>query len=123
MHYLGNVAVPASLVVLGASLSLIRVKWSEDGGVAWKASCLKLIVIPAIVIAVLHFSSVRETLPLLAFMIVLQASAPQATNLIVLVRSYGGNLRRTGTVMLTCYMASLFTIPLWIMLWRLLGEV
>ena len=118
---LGSVTVPAALVVLGASLSLIKFSWSLDRPTAWRAAMLKLVIIPAIVITLIQLSGIRENLPLLAFMLVLQACAPQATNLIVQVRTYGGNLRRTGTVLLTCYAACLFTIPFWIVLWRNLG--
>lgn len=122
IEMLGSVTVPAALVVLGASLSLIKLHWKEDASAAWRASLLKLVLIPAIVITLLQATGLRATHPLLAFMLLLQACAPQATNLIVQVRTYGGNLRRTGTVLLTSYAASLITIPAWIVLWRHLGE-
>ena len=122
IEMLGTVAVPAAFVVLGASLSMIKLHWAEDGSAAFKATLLKLVILPAVIITVLQATGIRETLPILAFMLLLQGTSPQATNLIVQVRSYGGNLRRTGTGLLTGYAASLITIPFWIVLWRALGN-
>jgi len=118
IHMLGSVTIPASLVVLGASLSMVRPSLREDGGVLARAALIKLILMPAVLIGILHLTGLKATYPVLAFMLVLQAAVPQATNFIVLVRTYGGNLRRTGTVLLGCYILSFLTVPLWLAIWE-----
>lgn len=118
IHMLGNVAVPASLVVLGASLSMIRPSFREDGGSIVRVCVIKLLLVPAVVITLLHFSGLGVSNPLLAFMLVLQASSPQATNFIIFVRTYGGNLARTGTILLVGYALALLTIPIWLGVWN-----
>jgi predicted permease len=117
VRMLGEVAVPASLVVLGASLSLFRPSWREDGALLLRAVGLKLVLLPAILIGLLSLTGLGQSHPVLALMLVLQAAAPQATNLIVFVRTYGGNLRRTGTILLVGNALSLLTIPLWLAIW------
>lgn len=118
--FLGTAAVPLSLVVLGASLSTIQIRQNPDWAIVVKAVSLKLLIIPAVVFTTLFLTGIYERFPLLAFMLALQSTSPQAVNLMVHVRTYGGNIRRTGTVMMFSYLLSIFTIPLWVSLWKMM---
>lgn len=115
--FLGDAAVPVSLVVLGASLGTIQIRKNQNWDIVVRAVALKLLVIPCLVISLLFIFEVPEAYPFLAFMLALQSMSPHATNLIVQVRTYGGDVERTGAVLLASYGACIITIPLWVSLW------
>lgn len=117
----GVAAVPAGLIVLGASLGTVRFGRRTEWGIVLRCVALKVVLVPAVAILLLELSGLRTHWPLLLFMLVLQAVSPHAANLIVHVRTYGGNLERAGSVILVAHLAGLVTIPLWLAVWELLG--
>jgi len=59
-----------------------------------------------------------HTLPLFCSLIILQTSSPPATNLILMVRNYGGDERSVASMMLLQYLVCILAMPLWLSLWQ-----
>lgn len=118
---LGQAAVPVAIFSLGAILGDLPCCLRTYLREALVVSGLKLLVLPAAVIAVLAAASVHRVDPLLAeFMVIQSASAP-ATNLILQVRNYGGDEARVGSNMLVAYALCALTLPLCLVVWRMLA--
>lgn len=117
---LGNIAVPLSLVVLGGTLANTPFKFHHHGKDILRAVSIKLFLMPIIAITILHLSGLAATEPMLCMFWVMQASFPQATNLILQIRTYGGNRERASAVMLAGYGGAVLTLPFWIGIWQAL---
>ena len=59
----------------------------------------------------------KDSHPVLANLLVIQASAPAATAIILQVRAYGGDVRKTGNMMFLSYLICLIALPLWLAVW------
>jgi predicted permease len=59
-----------------------------------------------------------QTLPLFCSLIILQTSSPPATNLILMVRNYGGDTQAVASMMLLQYLVCILAMPLWLSLWH-----
>lgn len=118
---LGAATVPAATIVLGGVLGGMQHRFRAHLADAVRSLSVKLLVIPLLTILVLSATSIRQTDPLLALVLVLQGASPPATNIVLQITTYGGNLERSGTIMLMGYIAALVTIPAWVALWQVLG--
>lgn len=116
----GDAAIPGALIVLGASLAQLELRRDGEWGLIGRCVAVKLLLVPAATIGLLCLLGLKSHDPLWAEMLVLQAAVPHAINLVIHVRTYGGNLRRVGSVMILSYLCSLFTIPFWLSLWKML---
>lgn len=47
----------------------------------------------------------------------IQACSPPATNLILMVKSYGGDTQSVSAMMLVLYLLSILIMPVWISMW------
>ena len=81
----------------------------------------KFVIIPVVTILVLQATRIRETDPTLALMLVLQGASAPATNIVLQITTYGGNMERTGTIMLLGYILALVAMPFWVAVWQTLG--
>ncbi len=121
VEMIGQAAVPVATVVLGASLGGVRL---DLRGRAWDAARLlavKLLLLPAATVAVVLALDVAAVDPLLALFLVIQAAAAPAANIILMVRTYGGEEREISSHMLLAYTACAITLPAWIALWGLVS--
>ncbi len=118
----GEGTIPAAFIVLGASLASVRIHPQTEWWVVSKCVLTKMILVPAVVLPILHFSGLRESHPLLLYMLMLQAISPHAVNLIIHIRTYGGDLERANNVILAAYLSCLITIPVWVALWAWTGS-
>jgi predicted permease len=121
IDFIGQAAVPAATLVLGATIGSVSIrqlpKWSD----ILKVVSTKLFFLPLITIWILHTFHFKNINPLLADLIVIQASVAPATQLIIQVKKYGGDAQNVGYLMLINYILCLFTIPAWYALWKFLG--
>jgi predicted permease len=67
-----------------------------------------------------HAASLHAANPLLAEFFIIEAASAPAVGLILMVRTYGGNEGRVGTVMFLSYAACTLALPAWIAVWRLI---
>lgn len=116
----GTAAVPVATVVLGAVLGSISVRFRSQLGDAARAITVKFILLPVVVIFILQVTRLHAANPLLAEFFVIEAASAPAVGLVLMVRTYGGNERRVGTVMFLSYIACTLALPAWIAAWRLI---
>lgn len=116
----GTAAVPVATVVLGAVLGGISVRFRSHLGDAVRAMTVKFFVLPLIVLFVLQAVRLHATNPLLAEFFIIEAASAPAVGLVLMVRTYGGNEQRVGTVMFLSYVVCTLALPAWIAVWRLL---
>jgi predicted permease len=119
LQFMGKATVPAATLILGATLATVLHSlppWSESLRVLF----VKFIIMPVMVILFIRLIGLREHHPLLADVLVIQAATAPATNFILQVRTYGGDLKRVGGLIFISYVVTLVAIPLWLSLWKLL---
>jgi predicted permease len=120
IDFIGQAAIPVVTIVLGATLGSIPMRKNINWIPTLKVSFVKLLLIPVIVIGVLYYIPISRDYPLLADLLVLQASVAPATTIIIQVRKYGGDTNLVGTTMLVNYILCLLTVPAWMMVWNVL---
>lgn len=120
IDFIGQAAIPLATIVLGATLGAISVRQLPPFSDIVRVVGIKLFLMPALVILLLFWTQWLGNYPLIADLLVLQASVAPATLLIVQVRKYGGNAQEVGSMMLINYLVCLITIPGWLTLWRML---
>ena len=121
VRLVGSATIPVAVFVLGASLGGMVHRYREHLADALRTMSIKLMVIPLITILALSQTSLRETDPILALMLVLQGASPPAINIMLQINTYGGNLDRSGTIILLNYIVALLTIPFWVAVWQVIG--
>jgi len=115
---LGQATVPLATFVLGAILGSIAFRLRPYLFDALRTTAVKLIILPLITIWILHALDWGNSFPLMADFLVLQAAAPPATGLILLVRNYGGDEQKISSLMLVNYFLCVITLPFWLALWH-----
>lgn len=118
MDLLGQATVPLAVFILGATLGSISFTDMPPISDTLTVAAVKFVLVPATAFAVLYFTGLYETLPLFSSLIIIQTSAPPATNLILMVKNYGGDSQATGSMMLLQYLVCIIAMPLWLSLWQ-----
>ena len=117
---IGSAAIPLGTFILGAMLGGIRFNLKPYILDALKVVLVRLIIVPLCVVAILHFSDLGSSWPLMAGFFILQAASAPATSLLILVKHYGGNEQRAEAIALISYICCIFTIPFWLAVWNTL---
>jgi len=121
IEMMGQAAVPLANFILGAVLGGIAIRWKPYWKDILRAVGIKLLGVPLVVVCILRQLDLRASYPLLAVFLVIQGATAPATNLILLIRKYGGDEEKISSVMLAAYTSCIFTLPLWISIWRSLA--
>lgn len=113
IHMLGQCAIPASLLLIGATILDYagETRPTRRKRVSLLACLLRLLILP------LLFLAAARWLPLpieLKRVIVLQAAMPAAIFPIVMTKHYGGDISTALRVVLVTSFMGLITIPLWL---------
>jgi len=117
---IGSATVPMATFILGATLGGISLKiWPKLTDI-FKVLLIKYILIPGITIGVLFFFNIQAYSPLLASFLILEAAAAPATNIIVMIRKYGGDIQQVGSMMLVSYFIAILAMPFWMAFWDML---
>lgn len=119
VHLVGTATVPAATFVLGAVLGSITIGIREHLSDAVRTNLIKLFLLPLIMLLILHSSGIAADNPMLERFLIIESAVPPATNIILQVRSYGGNEQKIGSLMLLSYILSILTLPLWVAIWGL----
>ena len=122
IEMMGQAAVPLANFILGAVLGGITLRWKPYWTDIIRAVGIKLIGVPLIVVCLLIQLDLKTSYPLLAVFLVIQGATAPATNLILLIRKYGGEEEKISSVMLAAYALCIFTLPLWISIWQSMGS-
>jgi malate permease and related proteins len=118
MDLLGQATVPLAVFILGATLGGISLRDMPPFADVIRVTGVKFILVPAAAFAVMYGLDLYLTLPLFCSLIILQTSSPPATNLILMVRNYGGDTRSIASMMLLQYLVCILAMPLWLSLWQ-----
>ncbi|MCU0610843.1 MAG: AEC family transporter [Candidatus Eisenbacteria bacterium] len=116
---MGQAAVPVATFALGAILGGVPCCLRNYGKDALRVASLKLMLLPALVMLLLLGAGLGQRHGLLAEFFVIQAASAPATGLILQVRTYGGDERKIGSIMLVCYALCAVTLPLCLVVWRI----
>ena len=113
----GATTIPLVLIVLGGSVAE-KLPPLDRGKIMIAGSCaIKMLLIPAITL--LTITTVKLA-PVFAFVLMLQSTMPAALNHIVVAREYGGDVHLTSRALFVQYILSLFTVPLFLVLYNLI---
>ena len=119
MDLLGQATVPVAVFILGATIGSLSFKNTPSIKDIIIVTVVKYIFIPVTVSAALYYGNLYVSMPLLCSMLVIQAAAPPATNLILIVKHYGGDTDSISSMMMIQYLICLVAMPLWIAAWQM----
>jgi len=118
---IGSAAVPVATLVLGAVLGSITIRARSILADAVRTMGVKLIMLPALAALVVHLSGLAAGNPLLAEFLIIEAASAPPVGVVLMVRTYGGDEQRIGSIMVFSYAACILTLPAWIAIWRLVS--
>ena len=114
---MGQATVPAAVFVLGATMGSMSLRQMPAAKDIVIVALVKFILIPAGVFGVMYLGNLYGALPLFCSILMIQACSPPATNLILIVKNYGGDTQAISSMMFILYLMGIFVMPLWISLW------
>ena len=117
LKLMGEGTVPVAMLVLGGLLaevgSIRRVGWRAIYCIAG----VKLVFVPLLTLIVLCLWRPSDTVFQTVLMV--EAAAPPATNISLIVRRFGGEKDLVASATFVTYLLSILTIPLWLLLYQL----
>jgi len=119
MDLLGQATVPVAVFILGATIGSLSFKNFPSIKDIIIVTVVKYGLVPVTVSAILYYGNFYVSMPLLCSMLVIQAAAPPATNLILIVKHYGGDTESISSMMVIQYLICLVAMPLWIAAWQM----
>jgi predicted permease len=117
----GSAAVPVATLVLGAVLGSVSLGFRSLLADAVRTMGVKLVLLPALVAVLVSLSKLPAANPLLAEFLVIEAASAPPVGVVLMVRTYGGDEQRIGSIMVLSYAACILTLPAWIAMWRILS--
>ena len=120
VELLGRAAVPVATFILGAVLGSITLRIRPHLGDALRTLTIKLLLLPLITILIVLAIDLQASNQLLAKFFVIEAAAAPAAGIILMVRSYGGDEQKIGSLMLLSYIVCTLTLPFWVAVWEVL---
>lgn len=113
LHWLGQCAIPMSLILIGAVVADYMAEFHSDWDwrVMGTAIGLRIILLPALFLLVARYLPASVELKRV---IVLEAAMPAAVFPIVMSRHYGGDPPTALRVVIGTSLVGMVTIPLWI---------
>jgi malonate transporter and related proteins len=117
LQTLGLAVVPLCLVLIGMSLAYYGVRGALRGAVA--LTVLKLVVLPALVLAAAHWGFGLNGLPLAV--VVMMAALPVGSNALIFSQRYETLEAEATAAIVFSTLGFLLTAPLWLAMLRLLS--
>jgi malonate transporter len=112
LQMLGSAVVPLCLVLIGLSLAYYGLQGHAQGAV--RISLLKLLVLPALVLAVAHWGFGLSGLPL--SVMVMMAAAPVGSNALIFAQRYATLQAEATAAIVFSTLGFVLTAPLWLAL-------
>ena len=106
---IGGISVPLSLILTGSALYFARRSFLRAPWDAFYLSVVRLLVIPALTIAVLKLIPLDEVAAQVAMTV---AVMPVSCSSVLIVQRYGGSVDFAGQSVMITTLASLLTMPL-----------
>ena len=114
--------MPVALFVLGATMGSLSLKQLPEMKDILKVALVKFVLIPAGTLTFFCMTDLNLSMPLFCSVVMIQACSPPATNLILMVKTYGGDARSVSAMMLILYLISIMAMPVWIAVWLTLAR-
>lgn len=105
----GDLAIPLSLVLCGASIWGSKGKWISSFGDMIYATVCRIVVIPLLTLLLLRFIHLPETAGNIALVL---AVMPASSASVLIVREYGGDADFAGQLILSTTLFGLITMPI-----------
>jgi predicted permease len=121
IEMLGKATVPSATFILGATLATVM-KSLPKFWVTFRISFAKFVILPGLTILILYVLKVNYANPLLADLLIIQSAAAPATAFILQIRTYGGDLQKIGGITFISYFITLFAIPIWLTIWKIISN-
>jgi predicted permease len=119
IHLMGTATVPLATFILGAAMGNIHLGKQKFNVDVSRALLIKLVLIPGLVLIAIAPTPLAHEWQIIGLMLILQGASAPATAIVLQIKTYGGDIEKTQTVLLYSYIACLFTIPFWVALWEL----
>jgi predicted permease len=120
LEMIGSATIPMAIFVLGGTLGGISLKiWPKLIDII-KFALVKFVLVPTTVVAIIILFNLRGKSDLFITLLLLEASAAPSTNIILIMRKYGGDIQQVGGFMIVGYFLAIFLMPLWIALMEIL---
>lgn len=116
---LGQATVPVATFILGATLGSIRLTVLPSLNELTRFTVVKFLFLPLVTIAAITLAGIGGPEALSDDLLIIEAASAPATALILMARTYGGNLDRIGAVILLSYGLCPVFLPLWLGAWNL----
>ncbi len=113
---LGNLTVPLATLVLGGTIGQVSSRGLSGFGLnaaTLEIALWKLILIPAVGYAIIHFLPGLFTDRSLRLLVMLEFAAPMAMNVAIFCQQYKIPMKLTPVSCLFCYALCLLTVPFW----------
>lgn len=120
LDLLGQPTLALAVFVLGGTLATIRLTDMPSVTDTLVVAAVKFLLVPATVCGLLLLFKLNMTMPLFCSMVMIQATSPPATNLILIVKHYGGDDKSISSMMLFQHLICIAALPLWMALWQFL---
>lgn len=108
---IGDSLAPIAMILLGMLIGQCHLRGVLRLRTISIPVALRLFVAPLLMLAALWSDLLGWISPLVALVLIIQASAPPATNLSLIARRYEGDWQLVSAVLLVTYLVALFTMP------------
>jgi len=116
---LGQATVPVATFILGATLGSIRLTVLPSLNELTRFTAVKFLFLPLVTMGAVALGGFGGPEALSDDLLIIEAASAPATALILMARTYGGNLDRIGAVILISYGLCPVFLPLWLGAWNL----
>jgi len=114
---IGDCMLPLSAIVVGGNLALVSIRDVKKVPIA-NVVFVKLILLPIMALVVLRWLRPEY---LIGLLIILETAVPSATSLSLITRHYHLDDKFVSHGLFFTHLASIFTIPLWLIIYRMLA--
>ncbi len=121
-QFLGRATVPLASFILGATIAGSFRGFPRFGD-AFVVLMIKFLLIPLSMIGFLLLTGLHREFPLLADVLVIQSASAPATAHILMIRTYGGQIKAAGSIIFLGYLICIIAIPFWISFWKFAATV
>jgi len=115
LYFIGSCTIPLGMITLGGILAESPIRKNLSKRIELQLIIGKLIILPLIALGAIAVFKVPK---LLGFLVLMQAAMPPATTLSILAKRYGANFNFISRSIFIGHIASLITIPLWLLVFE-----
>ena len=120
LGFLGEAAIPISILILGATLGSVQFSKLPSTGDFIKVLNIKFIFVPLLSLFILMIMRKYISDTMLNDMTMIESASAPATALLLMARSYEGDYQQIGKFMLVAYVICILAMPFWLAVWQVI---